>query len=50
MNPEIQKVVDLLRSIPHRGEKTVVKDPIDPVKMLPSMYRHMSAVLLKSYF
>jgi hypothetical protein len=37
MNPEIQKVVELLVNIPHRGEKAVVKKPIDPVKMLPSM-------------
>jgi carbonic anhydrase len=49
-NPELQKVVDLLPSISHRGEKAVVKEPIDPVKMLPSMCKQMSTVLIKPFF
>nr|BAU68125.1 carbonic anhydrase [Nasutitermes takasagoensis] len=34
-NPELQKVIDLIPSISHRGEKTEVKEAIDPAKMLP---------------
>ena len=49
-NPEFQKIVDLIPSISHRGEKAVVKEVIDPVKLLPSMYRQMSIVLFKSSF
>jgi carbonic anhydrase len=36
-NAEMQKVVDLIPSVSHRGEKAEVKEEIDPVKMLPSM-------------
>jgi carbonic anhydrase len=36
-NSELQKIVDLLPSIYHRGEKTAIKEPIDPAKLLPGM-------------
>ena len=49
-NPELQKVVDLLPSISHCGDKAVVKEAIDPIKMLPSMCKQMSIVLLKASF
>ena len=35
-NPELQKVIDLIPSVSHRGEKAAVKEAIDPIKMLPS--------------
>jgi len=40
-NPELQKVVDLISSIPHRGDKAAVKEAIDPIKMLPSRCQQM---------
>jgi len=49
-NPELQKVVDLLPSISHAGEKAAVKEAIDPIQMLPSRCKQMSIVLLKAYF
>jgi carbonic anhydrase len=44
-NPELQKVVDLIPSISHYGEKAVVKEAIDPIKMLPSRCKQMSIFL-----
>jgi carbonic anhydrase len=49
-NPELQKVVDLIPRISHRGEKAEVKKAIDPIKMLPSRCQQMSIVLLKASF
>jgi carbonic anhydrase len=39
-NPELQKVVDLLPSISHCGDKAVVKEAIDPIKMLPKTFSY----------
>jgi len=50
MNPEFQKIVDLIPNIPHCGEKAALRKTIDPTKMLPSMYKQMSIVLFKSSF
>jgi len=49
-NAELQKVVDLLPSISHCGEKAEVKEAIDPIKMLPSRCKQMIIVLLKASF
>ena len=49
-NPELQKVVDLIPSISHRGEQAMVKEAIDPIKMFPSMCKQMIIVLLKASF
>ncbi|PNF19325.1 hypothetical protein B7P43_G07303 [Cryptotermes secundus] len=34
-NPELQKIVELIPSIYHRGQKIAVKEPIDPASLLP---------------
>lgn len=39
-NPEFQKIVDLIPSISHRGEKAVVNEVIDPVKLLPNTFAY----------
>jgi carbonic anhydrase len=36
-NPELQKIVELIPSIYHRGQKIAVKEPIDPASLLPGM-------------
>jgi carbonic anhydrase len=38
-NPELQKIVELIPSIYHRGQKIALKDPIDPAKLLPGMWQ-----------
>lgn len=49
-NPELQKIIDLIPSIYHRGEKAVVKELIDPAKLLPGMCRQMSIILPECCF
>ena len=49
-NPELQKVVDLIPSVSHLGEKAAVKEAIDPIKMLPSRCKQIIIVLLKASF
>lgn len=39
-NPELQKIVDLIPRIYHRGEKAVVKEVIDPAKLLPKTFSY----------
>jgi carbonic anhydrase len=39
-NPELQKVVDLIPSISHRGEQAMVKEAIDPIKMFPKTFSY----------
>jgi carbonic anhydrase len=49
-NPELQKIVDLIPSIYHRGEKAVVKEVIDPTKLLPGMCSQIRILLPKCSF
>jgi len=39
-NPELQKIVDLIPSISHCGEKAVLKKTIDPSNMLPKKHSY----------
>jgi carbonic anhydrase len=40
MNPEFQKIVDLIPNIPHCGEKAALRKTIDPTKMLPKTFSY----------
>ncbi|KDR09625.1 Carbonic anhydrase, partial [Zootermopsis nevadensis] len=39
-NPELQKIVEHIPSIYHRGQKTAIKEPIDPAKLLPGTFSY----------
>ncbi|KAJ9592260.1 hypothetical protein L9F63_001156, partial [Diploptera punctata] len=39
-NPEMQKIVDLIPRIYHRGDKAEITEPIDPLKLLPESFSY----------
>ena len=49
-NPELQKVVDIIPSISHAGEKAAVTKTIDPTKMIPGRCKQTIIVLLEASF